>query len=307
MSKQIKVLVLAFLQNQPENDSDKFNKAFELYRQLPTKSRQAEIHYNRGFEKQKLKNLLYDLQKLSGISDLEVAAPVAKATHEADVDIPVIDLTKKLQGENEDDETKEVLEDAFTQKEMDIITSGVADTNITTEDLENASKGLREEFPFLNSADCPSIMYVVVGRRISAHNEYISKHAELQEINAGTKTVTEEEKAILVAYAEAAFNENRKLWDELNHYADKGEILGKHSLFRESNIQTEVETMTTDEMFKFKTSSVKYFHDQKKNLEKHKDNPEKLEEVNQRIEDRNYKLSLVNAKIGVADAGAAKK
>lgn len=172
--------------------------------------------------------------------------------------------------------------------------------------VEVETKALRYEFPFLNDKDCPDVLFVVVGRRIAAHKQYVELHAKLQEANAGTVILSAEEMLDLTSSCEAAFNENQKLWDELNYYNEKKEILGKHPLFRESNLQKEVDLMTTDDMFKFKTSSTKYFHDQKKALIKYADNPEKIEEVNSRIADREFKLALINARIGSAD-GEAKK
>ena len=73
MSQTLKLLVLAFLQNLPESPFEQFNKAFELYKQCPNKNKSAEMGYNRrGYNEQSLKNLLYDLQKLNSISDVEL-------------------------------------------------------------------------------------------------------------------------------------------------------------------------------------------------------------------------------------------
>ena len=73
MSQTLKLLVLTFLQNLPESPFEQFNKAFELYKQCPNKNRSAEMSYNRrGYNEQSLKNLLYDLQKLNNISDVEL-------------------------------------------------------------------------------------------------------------------------------------------------------------------------------------------------------------------------------------------
>lgn len=164
---------------------------------------------------------------------------------------------------------------------------------------------LRTEFPFLNEKNCPDILFVVVGKRIAAFKEYQKLHAQLQNINSGIVNVTPEEKLDATENTERAFNENKLLWDELNYYNLNKEILGKHPLFRETNIKREVEAMTMDEMVKFNKNSVKYFHDQKAALIKHKDDAVKLEAVHRKITDRNYKLALVNAKLGV-NAGEKK-
>lgn len=164
---------------------------------------------------------------------------------------------------------------------------------------------LRAEFPFLNNPDCPQILYIVVGKRIASYNKHKELHAKLQEINEGKLEATPEELKDITAECDFAFSDNRALWDELNHYATTGEILGKHPIFREDNIKKEVDIMSNDEMFKFIKNSSKYFHDQKAALEKHKDNTVKLSEIETRIADRKYKLLLVEAKAGV-NAGEKK-
>ena len=95
------------------------------------------------------------------------------------------------------------------------------------------------------------------------------------------------------------------MWDELEHYAKTKEILGKHPIFREDMIKKEVEEMSPKQLMSFVSSSTKYFHDQKKALERFKDNPEKILEINGKIADRQYKLALVNSKLGV-NAGEKK-
>jgi hypothetical protein len=64
--------VLHFFRNLPESYAEQFNKAFELYRQSEGKSLSTERSYNaQGYTTLSLGNLLYDLQKLHSISDLE--------------------------------------------------------------------------------------------------------------------------------------------------------------------------------------------------------------------------------------------
>lgn len=390
MSQTLKLLVLAFLQNLPESPFDQFNKAFELYKQCPNKNRAAEITYNRrGYNEQSLKNLLYDLQKLNNITDVEVHDKqiLEKEKEENPFFARLIDAFEKLQEETKttilkaifvfqnlsdlienSDALKELVElgsqefEKFKLENPEVVmedgTLALADlyqayeseeptyfdnfliegldpaepvtqdedkkvkflnelsekaaaviSSVTGEDYKAINPeelvSLREEFPFLNEPDCPDVMYVIVGRRIAAYRKYQALHAKLQEVNAGTIEATEEEKLQITTVCEAAFSENRLLWEELEHYAKTKEFLGKHPLFREDNIKKEVESMTQDQLVKFTASSVKYFHDQKKALEKFKDKPEEIAKINTRIADREYKLALVNSKLGI-NAGEKK-
>jgi hypothetical protein len=388
MSQKLKLLVLAFLQNLPESPFDQFNNAFELYKQCPNKNRAAETSYNRrGYNEQSLKNLLYDLQKLNNITDVEVHDKqiVAKEKEENPFFSRLIDAFLKLDETSRElilktalvvqkfsdfiessEELKQVVEngtaefekfkadnpelvledgalrladlfDAFVYVDatfFDVLISeleielktvnetsedkkvkflneisekliSVSDSDLDKGIIKNDFKAIREEFPFLNEEGCPDIMYVVVGRRIAVFRKYCALHARLQEHNLNILKLEDEELKNLTIDCEAAFSENRALWDELEHYAKTKEILGKHPMFREDMIKKEVEKMTQEQLVKFTSSSVKYFHDQKKALEKHKDNPEEIAKINSKIADRQYKLALVNSKLGV-NAGEKK-
>ena len=303
----IKVLVLAFLQNLPESPYDQFNKAFELYRQMPSKNRGSEAAYNRrGYSEQGLKNLLYDLQKLAEISDVEVLNVVEVVEDVAPLnplnpDLGITDATGELLGT---EDTVLGTQDDFLSdlKQNDVpVIPLLADETLK----QDQAISLREEFSFLNAEDCPQILYVVVGKRISAFKLYQELHAKLAEANEGKIEISEEDKTALTLACEAAFSENQALWDELNHYNTTKELLGKHPLFREENIKKEVDQMTQKQLVNFTSSSVKYFHDQKNQLEKHKDDADKLAEINMRIELREYKLALVNSKLGI-NAGEKK-
>lgn len=67
--------VIEFFQNLPKSKSEQFNKAFELYRQSPEKHPGTERMFNvQGFSDENLKNLLYDLQKLYNLKDVDLIA-----------------------------------------------------------------------------------------------------------------------------------------------------------------------------------------------------------------------------------------
>jgi hypothetical protein len=316
----LKQKALDFLKNLPESPFDQFNIAFELYGKSSKKSKANQLHYNRiGYSEQGLKNLLYDLQKLNNITDVELHDKQILAEKSCDIcESKTCVFEKSLHDNTSDDETPddETPDDDTSDDEKlnflnelsekaSAVISEVSGENFEPVNIEELNS-LRDELPFLNEEGCPDIMYVIVGRRIVAFRKYQALHAKLQEVNAGAIEISEEEKAQLTFDCEAAFSENRSLWDELEHYANTKEILGKHPMFREDNIKKEVEAMTNEQLFKYINATAKFFTDQKKQLEKHKDNADKIAEINTKIEEREYKLSLVKAKAGVVDAGEKK-
>lgn len=68
MSKQ---KTLELFHNLPDDPSETFNKAFELYRQSPLKNTGTERRLNMGYTPDSLSIVLYELQKVHSISDLE--------------------------------------------------------------------------------------------------------------------------------------------------------------------------------------------------------------------------------------------
>jgi hypothetical protein len=334
MSQNMKAMVLVFLQNLPVSKHEQFNAAYELYKQSEGKNLGTERSLNRiGFTETGLQNMLYDLQQMYHITDLEIAdKPAVMSIVEDDQEVDLntftkgelVVLAKGLGLELKPNLTKPKMIEAITT----LLNTKVEETRVATvstdaeisetlvgkvidfTDAHDANEKfvgeseitpIREEFGFLNNDDCPEVFFIVVGRKISAYRKWQAAQQELAAIQGG-KTATEDEVKELAVIAEANFRENQALYNELNHYATTGEILGKHSLFRESVAKKEVDTMTMADLSKYRNSSAKYFVDKKKLLIKHADNAEKVAEINQQIEDRKYKLSLVDAKLGINDA-----
>lgn len=277
--------VLEFLANKPKDKYEQFNKAFELYRKSPTKNLGMERRMNSsGFSEDGLKNVLYDLQQMHAISDVAVQTFVPAEIEETTLE------TSEDQNENLGENLGENLEpEAGLEDNADLAT-------IETKEVSEKLK-LREEFAFLNEKDCPDIMHVVVGRKIAAHLRYAMLHAEIvlkseQEENAP-------ELETLAQEAENAFSENRALYDELNYYKEKGELLGKHPLFFELVAKKEVDLMTNEDMMKFKNSSATYFSRKKTDLEKFAKDLEKTSKIQEAIAQRELKIKLVDARLGI--------
>jgi hypothetical protein len=78
--------VIEFFQNLPQAEHEQFNAAFELYRNSPGKNLGIERSLNSsGFSKRALANLLYDLQKMHGVTDVEkIAIPVMEVVKDSD-------------------------------------------------------------------------------------------------------------------------------------------------------------------------------------------------------------------------------
>lgn len=275
--------VLEFFWNLPEEKTEQFNQGFELYRKSEGKNMITERNYNvMGFSESSLSNLLYDLQKLHSISDLDIVM----------VGTPVIGLDE---GTNTNTNT-DLGQGTDLGQDTDLGGAGADDL-----DTEKAYASIREDYPFLNDEDCLNEFKILVADKITAWKIYEATHAKLQQIEAGELVVDDIEKAALAKKALDCFTENKLIHDELNAYKETGLILGVHPLFEKLKMQREIDVMTPDDLIKYKGSSAKYFTDNKKSLEKAtKENDlEQIEVIKKRVADRGKKLALVNERLGI--------
>lgn len=285
----MKQKVIGFFQNLPAEKHEQYNKAFELYRQSEGKNEALERNFNAiGYTERSLENLLYELQKMHGITDAEK--------------ILVVVNNKHLKSENE--ELKAINEDLESEKEdLEYENEDLkAENEELKSKLENQTpESIRVEFPFLNNEDCPNELKILVADKITAWNKYVAAHNTIAKAHSGEAPLSEEELAKLAETSVQSFDYNQKIYDELNAYATTGQVLGVHPIFKKLQIAREVEEMSTDELIKYKNSSAKYFTDNKKELAKAKEtgDAEKISKIENRVADRSEKLFAVNKKLGI--------
>jgi hypothetical protein len=251
----------ALLALKKTDERERYNALFEvLIGDNPDKQDLRE--FNKGYTKARLESLTYKTKKKYQIKDLDVI--------------------------NVEKTAKAVL----TDKNLKVETPEAKSENIVTVD---DSEPIRKEFPFLNDENCPEVLLIAVGRKIAAYNkekEINEKIIELNETNPESDELKElAEKAIHY------FNENEKLYKELKHYGETGEILGEHEIFVEFTFKKEVDAMNTKELINYQGSSKTFFARKNKELS----NANELEaiEIQKAIELRQIKLNMVNKKLGV--------
>lgn len=105
---------------------------------------------------------------------------------------------------------------------------------------------LREEFPFLKSPDCPNELKILVADMITAYEQYKLAHEKLFE------EMTPEQAFDITKDLVENYIENREIWEELTHYKEKGELLGKHDIFKNLEWIAELEKMESGELIKRK-------------------------------------------------------
>jgi hypothetical protein len=320
--------VLDFLRNLPENKSAQFNYAFELYR-LSENANQMQIRSLNmsGFSDSALANLLYDLQKLHEITDTEIYDDQTKVITLNNLRcLPrfVLDMTQDdLEAWAHTDcvgvgvgldeiidiaieEGNEFVAAILCTEQVAILKAqknNLPENDLSKNDIPNldiSDKPVREEFPFLANADCPDEFKILIADKLTSYNLYKETKERVSAPDA-EKVYGSEELARLAKIIVESFDDNQKIYAELNHYKETGEILGKHSIFRKVAMQREIDAMTQKQLMAFVNSSSKYFSDNKTQLavaEKAKD-ADKIAVIKNRVQLREEKLALVNKKLGI--------
>jgi hypothetical protein len=163
------------------------------------------------------------------------------------------------------------------------------------------NQSIRVEFPFLNNTDCPDEFKILIADKITAWKRYLELQADIAKAESGENTLDAVQLALIAQEAVKCFDENQKIYDELNCYQTTCKILGVHPVFKRLQMTREVETMTTDELIKYKGSSAKFLSVNKGTLAKAKKDKDtaKILEIETRVAERQEKLFLVNKKLGV--------
>ncbi len=299
-----KFKVIAFLLNIPEDVYEAYNEAFSLYRVSANKDVTAEMMYNRGYSEANMKNLLYDLQKAYEITDLELHDAKTLVTTEMEV----IEFVPK----NLDENGNQIVPEEVDENVNDIETNSqdVSAEEKNAEDKTEAKefvpapsveerKKIRDDFPFLKDEDCPNELKVLVTDKINAYEDYLEASATLLKHANGEIQLSDEDIAAFTRKSVESFEENRLIYDELNHYREKGKVLGLHPIFKTFALIREVSTMTQEELMSFHKSSPAFFSKKKKELEKVGADEDKKLKIEASVEARNQKLTLVNEKLGI--------
>lgn len=84
----------------------------------------------------------------------------------------------------------------------------------------------RERYPFLGSDGCPDVLKVLVADMFTAYGKFRESFALLQKGDM-TRVMAGECEAAVESYLE-----DRSILDELDHYRDRGELLGHHPKVR---------------------------------------------------------------------------
>lgn len=330
----MKEQVLELLRDNKMKAHEKFNDALYLLRKHPHANPIAVRNFNqRGVSPEGLKNLLYDLKQVYKITDAEVRSKkqLVPQTPKKEKPETIGGLPKSLA-----EQLAEInIEDANYHKELKPLAADIADfigvelENWKTETLthflqtqkgsmqdkltdapiddepqnpfedakQEAKEGLklREEFPFLGKKDCPDKFKVLVADKLTAFENVLEAREDLLKNSKG-ETLSEAEVVERCKTAVTDLKLNQEIYDELNHYKETGEILGKHPIFTEEKLQEQVNAMKIKDVFDRKKNLENYIRRDEKKAAKIKDKAKK-EALENKISDWQQELNLIDQRL----------
>jgi hypothetical protein len=191
----------------------------------------------------------------------------------------------------------------LTDEQKDLIknlsTSDVEQPAAPQEETEGKSEySIRKEYPFLNDAECPNELKILVADKIAAYHRYSEYHAQLREHNAGKLTLTDAKLTELTANAEYEFGLNQAIAKELEFYKENKSVLGEHPIFKELAMQREVDAMSNEEAHRFITSSASFLSRKRKAIREATSDILR-DELKVELQEREAKIAYAKKKLGL--------
>jgi len=232
----MKELIIAYLQTHRN-----FYEGVALYDQFGV-NRMLKAQFRKIGETEAIKKTLFEeLRKLAGLTEMEfkslkrvafVAAPrvvpIAPKVYDDDQLLALAYKFGITVDELVSDETAEkILSHEDYQDQIEELTEELSAAKTKYCQVPEAVKKtirFREDFPFLNAPDCPDELKVLVADMFRAYDVFREAHEKLVNMpdNASFDEAFKASQTAVENYLD-----NREMWDELEYYKEKGEILGK--------------------------------------------------------------------------------
>lgn len=258
----MKDTVLTFLRKLPTKREELFNQAFALLRKTPSANQALISSYNMlGATESNINNILYDLKKYNGITDVMIRATPA---------------------------VKKVIIPNNTQTPP----SGPA-----TSEEDKKKTSLREEFPFLNDDNCPVELHIITGHLISSYHRYNAAMLKIQQFKDKEIELSPLEDLELTATAQAESVNNQALYKELEYYKEHKELLAEHISLKEYRWKQQFEKMSTESKFNYKKNAESYFSRGRKELEDPNTKEERKNKILDNFKEREFIIALIDKEI----------
>lgn len=220
MSTEKKQEILDVIVHPELSNADKYNQLLREYQNHPKRNKNVLQNLNRtGFNSNSYNKLIYEVQKLYGISDVEIKTHVLPQENKGCT--TCLPTSKVAETENK---------------------QATEETNKNEDHKQADTPKLRGDFPFLNQENTPDEFKILVADRITYHKQATEMRGIIEDPNT-----PEEVRAELAPKIAEADEKNDAIWKELNHYQETGEILGEHPIFSTLALSRKIDLMTAAE------------------------------------------------------------
>ena len=144
----------------------------------------------------------------------------------------------------------------------------------------------RDEFPFLDSPDCPYELKALVTDKFSSYYRYKDLHRKLSDCTSL------EECASTASELLASYRDNRAIYAELDYYKQHKAVLGKHPVFKHFNNLKELREMSLRDLIEKERKLLHNIWRIESEIAKN-DKPSLLEDRKQRLDQKRNELAEV--------------
>ena len=235
-------------------------------------------NFNRGQAEAMMDMLVYELGRLVGLNEQEIARLPRKASDPKPV--------KKVAVTPVDDLLMQLAESLGTTVD-EIFSNEAALTELTEAQQQAVEKlapayaqvpetikkviRIREKYPFLRSQDCPEEFKIMVADMFTAYDNYREAYTLLSDKN------TKDENLQLAEAVVENYLANRAMWEELDYYLANGEILGNLPIFELLKLRKEISDLSDMDLIKKLNTTKPNITKSKKAIETAKNAEEKSE------------------------------
>ena len=235
-------------------------------------------NFNRGQAEAMMSVLVYELGRLIGLNEQEIAklprkAATPKAVKKAIV-TPIDDLLMQL-AESLGTTVDEIFSNEaklteLTEAQQQAVEKLAPAYAQVPETIKKVIR-IREKYPFLRSQDCPEEFKIMVADMFTAYDNYREAYTLLSDKN------TKDENLQLAEAVVENYLANRAMWEELDYYLANGEILGNLPIFELLKLRKEISALTDMDLMKKLNTTKPNITKSKKAIEGAKNDEEKSE------------------------------
>ena len=235
-------------------------------------------NFNRGQAEAMMSVLVYELGNLIGLNEHEVAKLPRKAstpkpekkTAVTPVDELLMQLAESLGITVDEVFSNETKLTELTEAQQQAVEKLAPAYAQVPETIKKVIR-IREKYPFLRSQDCPEEFKIMVADMFTAYDNYREAYTLLSDKNS------KDENLQLVQAVVENYLANRAMWEELDYYLEKGEILGNLPIFELLNLRKEISALSDMDLMKKLNTTKPNITKSKKAIETAKNAEEKAE------------------------------